>query len=307
MVLLMIDEIPRRIGTQGWKQFLTNKKEMLNKFDRAKEYAKIHEVETYHGIVAEEQFREWLTNFFPKKYSVTSGYIILQSQSDEIKAPHFDVIIYDAMNSPILWTEDHSGLSRNGRSQAIPAEHVLAVFEVKSQFSASTVNKALDHLEDLKPLYDEIDKPDVLNKQYLPINFVCGMIFFELNIKNQYSKASLNNVIRGNIPRGYVGGLILRGEGIPEENTAVIDILLSESEMCSTVGSDKESLITGTPLSDSICFNGKHIGTMLTWNEANFSIFAFNLLSQLSGTYRPGYLSSMHGMSWMNPERHRSS
>ena len=43
-----------RIGTQGWKQFLTAKKEIIDRFDRAKEYAKTHEVETYHGIVAEE-------------------------------------------------------------------------------------------------------------------------------------------------------------------------------------------------------------------------------------------------------------
>lgn len=296
-------EIPQRIGTQGWKQFLTNKKEMLDKFERAKEYAKTHEVETYHGIVAEEEFRNWLANFLPKKYAVTSGYIISQRQKDDIRAPHFDVIIYDALNSPVLWAEDHSGLSRTGKSQAIPAEHVLAVFEVKSQFTSETSKKALDHIEDLKPLYERIDEPSSTNKVYLPAAFVCGVIFFELKATNQYKKSLLNNIVRGSCPRGYTGGVVLKGEGISDEKTAIIKILASETIFSSTVGKDKESLLTGSPLSDAIAIEDKYFGAMITWNEANFSIFTFDLVAQLSGTYRLGYLSSMHGMSWMHPDR----
>ncbi len=298
-------EIPQRIGTQGWKQFLTNKKEMLDKFERAKEYAKTHEVETYHGIVAEEEFRNWLANFLPKKYAVTSGYIISQLQKDDIKAPHFDVIIYDALNSPVLWAEDHSGLSRTGKSQAIPAEHVLAVFEVKSQFTSETVKKALDHLEDLKPLYEKIDEPGATNKKYLPANFVCGVVFFELKAVNQYKESLLNNIVRGSFPRGYRGGVVLKGENVSDENTAVIKILASKTGLSSTVGKDKESLLTGSPLSDTVAIEDKHFGAMIIWSEANFSMFAFDLVAQLAGTYRPGYLSSWHGMSWMNPDREK--
>jgi hypothetical protein len=302
----MENDMPERIGTQGWKQFLSNKKDILNKFERAKEYAKIHEVETYHGIVAEEEFRNWLTNFLPKKYAVTSGYVISQTQPDHIKAPHFDVIIYDALNSPVLWTEDHSGISPSGKSQAIPAEHVLAVFEVKSQLSSGTANKAIEHLKDLKPLYEKVDSPDVLNKRFLPAGFICGVIFFELNKKNEHSKAALNNLIRIDMPRGYMGGVILRGEDLTEEKTASIEILRSESCSNSTVGKEKESIITGSPISDSIDFGDFFISTMVTWGESNFSQFAFKLLALLNGTYKPGFLSSMHGMSWMNPERHKS-
>jgi hypothetical protein len=62
---------PPRITIQGWKQFLTSKKEMLDAFDQAREKAEAHEVETYHGKVAEARFREWLSRFLPKRYDVT--------------------------------------------------------------------------------------------------------------------------------------------------------------------------------------------------------------------------------------------
>jgi hypothetical protein len=50
---------------QGWKQFLTSRKKMLSAYDRAKETAKAHEVETHQGVVAEAQFRKWLSDFLP--------------------------------------------------------------------------------------------------------------------------------------------------------------------------------------------------------------------------------------------------
>jgi hypothetical protein len=61
------------LGTQGWRQLLTCKKELLDAFDRARQHSRAHEVETYHGIVAEAQFRNWLSDFLPKKYGVTAG------------------------------------------------------------------------------------------------------------------------------------------------------------------------------------------------------------------------------------------
>ena len=49
---------------------------MLDAYDKAREQARIHEVETYHGKVAEAEFRKWLAGFLPKRYAVTSGYIV---------------------------------------------------------------------------------------------------------------------------------------------------------------------------------------------------------------------------------------
>ncbi|MDQ2773503.1 MAG: hypothetical protein M3Y57_01030 [Acidobacteriota bacterium] len=44
--------------SQGWRQILTARKNMLDAFDRAREQARSHEVETYHGLVAEAKYRD---------------------------------------------------------------------------------------------------------------------------------------------------------------------------------------------------------------------------------------------------------
>jgi hypothetical protein len=46
----------------------------------------------------------------------------------------FDVIIYDALESPVLWIEDNPDNSSGGRSLAIPVEHVKAAPEATSHF-----------------------------------------------------------------------------------------------------------------------------------------------------------------------------
>lgn len=162
---------------QGWSQFLTARKEMLDSFDKARTQSRKHKVETYHGNVAEAEFRKWLQNFLPKKYAVTSGYIISPGISDKEKAPHFDVIIYEHLESPILWIEESPDMSTQGRSLAIPAEYVKGVIEVKSAFKKGTVLDAIEHLGELKKLMSDIDKPNERYKMYLPKDFFCGLAF----------------------------------------------------------------------------------------------------------------------------------
>lgn len=71
----------------GWKQFLSAKKKMLDAFDQPREKAKKHIVEIYHGNVAEAVFRGWLSDFSPKRYAVTAGYIIYREMDDRSNAP----------------------------------------------------------------------------------------------------------------------------------------------------------------------------------------------------------------------------
>jgi hypothetical protein len=40
---------------------------------------------------------------------------------------------------------------------------------------------------------------------------------------------------------------------------------------------------------------GRHICATLMWSDTNFSKFAFDLLALFNGTYRSGFVSSMHG------------
>ena len=130
---------------------------MLDNFDRAREQSRAHEVETYHGTVAEAEIRRWLGTFLPKKYAITSGYIVSPGIKSGEKLPHFDIIIYNAFESPILWVEDSADRSVQGRSLAIPVEYVSGVLEVKARLTSSTMTSALEHLADLKPLMDGYD------------------------------------------------------------------------------------------------------------------------------------------------------
>jgi hypothetical protein len=289
---------PQRIGTQGWKQFLTARKEILDAYDKSRTLSKAHETETYHGKVAEAEFRKWLSSFLPKKYAVTAGYIISQGAKDTVRAPHFDVIIYNQHDSPILWIEDNSDTSLSGRSLAIPAEYVYSVMEVKASFEPSTTKDALAHLQDLEPLLAGINPPQEMYKIYLPSEFFSAIVFIELRKKNEYSAKSLDNMLPNQDMRGYYGGIVLRAEDDVTDKVARISLSIGDGVF--------ESLITGSPFSKSFEIKpNESLVAMLMWSEANFATFAFDIVALLNGTYRRNYISSRHGMSWLNPERHK--
>lgn len=137
---------------QGWKQFLQQRVDILAKYDSARTKATAKKVKVSHGIAVEAEVRSWLSHFLPKKYGVTSGFIISQGVSDEVATPHFDVIIYDQIESPILWIDDNDDQSENGKQRAIPSEHVKCVIEVKSQLTRKTVRDAFSQLKELETL-----------------------------------------------------------------------------------------------------------------------------------------------------------
>lgn len=105
-----------RYGSVGWREFASNRTTILQKVDAAKQRNASRPVQTEYGALAEAAIRQWLTDFLPRKYGVTSGYII----PDLIETPgyklyHHDVIIFDTLNAPVLWVDenpDQSELSR---------------------------------------------------------------------------------------------------------------------------------------------------------------------------------------------------
>lgn len=289
-------ELKIEIPAQGWSQFLTAKKEMLDSFDKARTHSRKHKVETSHGNVAEAEFRKWLSNFLPKKYAVTSGYIISPGISDSEKAPHFDVIIYEHLDSPILWIEDSPDKSEQGRSLAIPAEYVKGVIEVKSVFKNDTVKNGIEHLEELKKLMSDVDLPDERYKMYLPADFFCGLAFFELRKDNEFDKAALNSIIGAIDLRGFRGGIIFRGEGHTKQVSGHIDLMSSKTEMTSIIKRPDRSMLNYGDADSLQINNDFHIGARLIWSEPNFSGYAFDLVALLNGTYEVGRLSSFHGL-----------
>jgi hypothetical protein len=82
--------IEGKYGFTGWKEFASNRRVILNEFDRAKGLNESRPVQTEHGIAGEAGLRNWLCSFLPRRYGVTSGFIIPDS--------HF-VLAYEASNN----------------------------------------------------------------------------------------------------------------------------------------------------------------------------------------------------------------
>jgi hypothetical protein len=64
-------------------------------------------VKTEHEPAAEAKVREWLERTLPKKFGVTSGYVIPNLMAPEFKLEHFDIIIHDALDAPVLWVDEN--------------------------------------------------------------------------------------------------------------------------------------------------------------------------------------------------------
>jgi len=269
---------------------------MLAEFDRAREQAKGHKAQTFHGDVGEAECRKWLKNFLPKRYGVTSGYVVSPGLPSTEKVPHFDVIIYDRLESPILWAEDNPDSSGQGKSRALPVEYVYSVLEVKSAFKPSTVRDAINHLAELRPLMEGRDSPDDRYKVHLPPTFTCGLVFYELRQEQFYSKAALKAVVKGKSLRRFTGGIILRSEGSDKSETGSLQLVQSEEELGSTL-ENMDKPIHEFGMSESVKVEEDyHIASMLKWSESEFSQFAFDIIKLMKGEYELGRVSSFYGM-----------
>jgi hypothetical protein len=161
-----------RYGSVGWREFASNRTAILRKFDTAKERSASRPVRTEHGVTGEAAIREWLSEFLPKKYGVTSGSIIPDLvETPDFKLYHYDIIIFDSLNAPILWVDDNPDQSQQGRKRAIPARYVFSVIEVKASFGAGPVRDAFDKLRELNEI-----------AIHLPSQFSSAVIFVELPV-----------------------------------------------------------------------------------------------------------------------------
>ena len=288
-------------GTQGWEQFLGAKKEMLDRYDKAKGDAKAEKVQTSHGVVGEAHVRDWLRDFLPKRYGVTSGSIVSQGQTDKTKLPQFDVIIYDQIESPTLWIKGSPDTRPGKESRAIPAEYVRCVLEVKSAFNSESVSEALKHLADLDPLLADVDSlASGPFKKFLPPRFFTAVVFFELRDENRNAWAQLFKFVPETLKRGWPIGLILRGDGLRPEFAATIRLTRSAESPPMPIERLGRDLLAPIVLSDSRPLAGTYGAAQLTWTSNEFAEFAFDLLAILNGTYQPGRSSSSHGMSWID-------
>ena len=284
----------------GYNQLIINKKNLLACYDIALIRSKTHKIHTSHGNVVEAEFRKWLSNFLPKKFGITSGYIISQCMNVKMdKLLHYDVIIYDALECPVFDVEDNQDESHQGYRRVIPAEYICMVIEVKSTLSHKTITDANNKLKELEPLlFDyKIDKLDPYNGKLRP-NFVTQTVFFELKEGGNRQKDIFRALFENNLSRHF-GNVILRAQGKDDSLTGI-----SETACCdSKIPCMFNSLIDGCSFyADVIGGDSKYHGGTLSWSNIQFSSFALNMISLLNGTYRVGYLPSFYGLNLNIPD-----
>lgn len=277
-----------------WDQFLIGKRQMLADYRQAQAHSRELQVQTHHGVVGEAAVRSWLESFLPRRFGVTSGYIRGQRLKTRYDFAHFDVIVYDRIESPILWIESNPDKSPLGRKRIIPAEHVRAVFEIKAAFHHRTVEEAIAKLNQLGSLMASVDADDEKYPTYLPRNTVLVMLFFELRQEHKNDLAALRAFMKsGELPRVTYGPVILSGEGRSEDDTGSVRLTAATEPMDAFELPD--GLLEHLYMSATTATDGQNLGAMLTWSPMNFADFAFDLLALMNGTYQHGRVSSFHG------------
>lgn len=196
-----------KYGKVGWREFFENRKKILNAFDQAKSLNSHRPIQTSHGVVVEEAIRIWLTEFLPGKYGVTSGYVIPDIVSMEYKLYHYDIIIYNKLDSPILWTESDT----SGKAQAIPAKFVYHIIEVKSTFDGKNIREGLKKIKSL----DEF-------QEFLPNHFKSSLIFVDMK-NGVLNKQNILRKFYGNLPVSYNETLVLRSQ-LNEDMSATLHL-----------------------------------------------------------------------------------
>jgi len=192
-------------GFFGWSEFNQNRRELLDAYFASKARNLNRPVRTEHGVAAEAKLRDWLSKTLPKKFSVTSGYVIPDLMTHKYQLSHFDVIIYDALEAPVLWIDGTEDSTESGKKRAIPAQYVRAVFEVKATLTPSHAKEAIKKLSTLSQFYKHFKTP-----------FNTAAIFFELPEKHAGKNSILSKLVPDPPVHGFIGGMILHCSQHPD-------------------------------------------------------------------------------------------
>jgi hypothetical protein len=276
-----------------WKQFLDGKLKMLSEYDRALSHAKTQPVKTHHGNVAEASFRDWLKTFLPKRFGVTSGYIRSQHSFYIPQSGHFDVIIYDQLESPILWIEDNTDKSDNGLVRIIPVEYVRAIIEVKAAFNRSSIKDAIQKIHTLDHLMQGVNDDGELCPGYLPKSVILAIVCFELRKGVRNGPKILEEIRNLSINRSFYGAMILRGEDKNPHDTALIQLTRGEKPHEAII--TKKGLLNGLTQTKTIDVGGQHKSALMIWEDINFSKFAFELLASIKRYQTPRSIPNYYG------------
>ncbi len=183
-------------GSWGWAEFDSNRTEILNDYELAKTRDSSRPVRTNHGNILESSILKWFNTYLPSKYAATSGYIAPNNYDLDYQILHYDVIIYLRNEAPILWVEaDKDEI----KTRAIPAEYVVAVIEVKSTFTHTSIKEAIVKLHELDVYKNDLHK-----------HFFTSIIFAELLEKDTNKTKMIYDLFEANNLNNFWKGLILK-------------------------------------------------------------------------------------------------
>jgi hypothetical protein len=286
-------------GSQGWREFLGEKQELLAEFQLARRRAANRPIQTEPGEVAEAVFRRWLGRFLPARYGITSGFLISAGLSDRRPLRHYDVIIYDKANSPVLWRGGQPDRSDQGTTLALPVEYVHAVFEVKATLTSDSVREAAEKLDELAPLLSETDLPGTPYPFYLPASFACGVVFFQTDHSARGRHLTPLAELSARLQRGFMGGIVLSTDADPTDDEAARLVLLQDSGMPQSENeSTNQHIYTKERAFSRYAQTPKGALTVgIEWSINEFGHFAHDLVAILAGKFRIGEFSSLHGVA----------
>lgn len=109
------------------------------------------------GLSNEEIIREVFRRILPKRYGVGKGKVI---NAEGNMSKQCDVIIYDALDCPNLFVDDHM-------NQILPLEGVYAIIEVKTRLTSNKIKEGYEQIHSVKSLLTEIN--DVSTNDFIQI------------------------------------------------------------------------------------------------------------------------------------------
>jgi hypothetical protein len=218
---------------------------LLSDYDTAVKQVSDDPVKTDHGNVAEALFRSFLAQFLPKKLGVTKGHIITPELNYAGPLEEWDIIIYDALQSPVLFVRRDKDDAEHAGRRGIPIEYVHAVVEVKATLNPQMATAVAEKLLKLTPMCTPrrpshpMDHPSKL-----PENFFCTSIFFETKVKSpkDFSKAlgAFAKLYQVEHAPNFWGGLILRSQNQPE-NSAIFEMWETSNDEDDPMGPEFET------------------------------------------------------------------
>jgi len=206
---------------------------LLQEYDTAVAQALDDPVKTEHGVLCEAHFRSFLEQFLPRKYGVTKGYIITPNLDYAGPLEEWDIIIYDAMEAPVLFVRRNRDENECAGKRGIPVEYVRAVVEVKATFNKVMAIRATEKLLKLRQFQKKEDDPPKYGQSYLPLGFRAFAVFFETKVKNGKGYADALGALapfwQTDPLLQFSGALIIRGQTCPDYS-ASIGYAMSDAE-----------------------------------------------------------------------------